>query len=54
MSLSWVVGVWACIMGVLPASLKSTDMAFRAFGLSNAILFSIVMVVIVRYHNPKK
>ena len=48
-SLAWAFGVWGCIALMLPASLSSTDRVLRAFGLSNFVLFSAVVAVVVAY-----
>ena len=49
-SLIWVFGIWACILGMLPSSLISTDPILVAFGIVNTILFTAVVVVVVWYH----
>lgn len=51
-SLSWAIGVWVCIILMTPQALRSTDVAFRAFGIVNIFFFSIVAYLIVKYH-PK-
>ncbi len=48
-SLSWVLGVYACILVMLPSGLASPDPAFKAFAILNAILFSGVVVQVLRY-----
>lgn len=48
-SVSWAIGVFVCILLMLPAALTSPDPAFRAFGAINALLFGGVVVQIVRY-----
>ena len=53
-SLAWLFGVWGCILGILPSSLMSADPVFKAFGLTNAVLFSVVVAVILRYRLSKK
>ena len=49
-SLIWVIGVWVCVMGVLPSSLFSEDMVLRAFGIVNAIFFTAVFLVVLWFH----
>jgi len=49
-SLVWTFGIWACILGMLPASLVSSDAILRAFGIVNAVLFTAVVVAVVLYH----
>jgi uncharacterized protein with PQ loop repeat len=48
-SLSWALGVWACIVLMTPQALRSSDAAFRAFGIFNLLFFSIVAFLIVKY-----
>ena len=53
-SLVWVIGVWVCILFMSPTALTSSDFAFRAFGVTNLIFFTTVVVVTVRYRLGKK
>ena len=50
LSLIWVVGVWGCIVLMFPMTLVSPDPVFKLFGISNIILFTVVMIVAVKYH----
>ncbi len=49
-SLVWTFGIWACTVGMLPASLRSADHVLKAFGIVNLVLFTGVVVAVVRYH----
>jgi len=49
MSLAWAWGVLVCILLMLPSALISPDRVFRAFGIVNAVLFSLVVIQIIRY-----
>jgi hypothetical protein len=49
-SLVWVVGVWICVMGLLPSSLQSPDRILFAFGVVNALLFSGVFLSVLYFH----
>ncbi len=49
-SLVWVVGVWICVMGLLPSSLQSPDPILFAFGVVNAVLFSGVFLSVLYFH----
>ena len=49
LSVSWALGVLACILLMLPASLRSPDVILRVFGVANAALFSLVVIQILRY-----
>ena len=48
-SLWWALGVLACILLMLPSAVISTDIVFKTFAVVNAILFSAVVVQIIRY-----
>ena len=49
LSLWWVFGVWACLLLMLPSGLQSSDMVFRVFTVVNAVLFTAVVVQVLRY-----
>ena len=49
-SVPWVVGVWFCMLFMLPSSLISDDMVLKSFCISNVALFSIVAIVVWIYH----
>ena len=48
-SVAWVMGVWLCIMLMVPSAMISPDPIFKAFSLVNAALFSAVAVQVIRY-----
>ncbi len=48
-SVWWAVGVWVCLLGMLPSGLASPDRVFRLFTIVNLVLFSGVVVCVVRY-----
>lgn len=48
-SVAWAVGVLACIVLMLPAALVSPDPVFKVFSIVNAVLFSGVVVQVVRF-----
>ncbi|HOG23738.1 MAG: hypothetical protein BWY44_01512 [Candidatus Omnitrophica bacterium ADurb.Bin292] len=50
LSLFWLFGVWTCILLMSPAALMSQDIAFRLFGWTNLIFFTVVVVVAAKYH----
>ena len=50
-SLSWALGVWACMAAMLPSGLASSDIVFQAFTVSNVVLFSGVVVQVLRYRS---
>jgi len=53
-SLLWAFGVWGCLLLMFPASLRSTDIVWKAFNISNLILFSAVVFAAVFYRSRKK
>ena len=53
-SLSWALGVWVCIVLMTPQALRSTDEAFRAFGIVNILFFSVVTFLVVKYRRKSK
>ena len=50
-SVSWTLGVFGCILLMLPSALASPDVIFRAFGAVNAVLFGAVVVQVLRYRS---
>ena len=48
-SLFWALGVWICLVLMLPAALISDDIVFKAFSITNIILFSIVVIQVLRF-----
>lgn len=53
-SLSWGVGVWLSLVAMAPAGMKSPDMVWRAFIISNMILFTAVVICIFIFRNGPK
>jgi hypothetical protein len=53
-SLAWCVGVWACLVLMLPSGLRSPDPVFRIFAVANLALFSGVLVQVVRYRREAR
>ena len=52
-SLTWVLGVWACILLMSPAAVRSSDPAFRIFGWMNLVLFTGVVVQVLRFRDKR-
>ena len=48
-SLWWVLGVFACLLLMLPSGLTSPDAVFRVFSVVNVILFCAVVIQVLRY-----
>lgn len=53
-SLTWVVGVWMCIVLMTPRALMSSDLAFRYYGIVNIIFFTLVLFFTVKYRKKKE
>jgi hypothetical protein len=49
LSLSWAVGVWACLVLMLPSGLASPDPVYRVFAVMNVVLFSGVLAQVLRF-----
>ncbi len=52
-SMTWVAGVWICIFLMTPRAIQSQDIAFRLFGITNIIFFSLVSFFAVKYRKGK-
>lgn len=48
-SLSWALGVWVCSVLMAPAGFNSPDIVWRAFNITNLVLFSGVVIVVLKY-----
>jgi len=48
-SLWWVLGVWVCLLLMLPSGVRSSDIVFRAFTVVNIVLFTGVVIQTLRY-----
>jgi len=53
-SLPWALGVFICLLFMLPAALMSSDVVFKAFAVVNIVLFGAVVVQVVRYRRPPR
>ncbi len=51
LSLYWLFGIWGCILLMLPWALVTRDVVLRAFGVMNFLLFSAVVVAVLKYRN---
>jgi len=49
LSLTWALGVWGCIVLMMPSVLISPDIVFQIFGIVNITFFSVVVVYILKY-----
>ncbi|MCM8775406.1 MAG: hypothetical protein NC930_03530 [Candidatus Omnitrophica bacterium] len=48
-SLSWLFGVWSCVLLMFPSALISPDIIYRIFGCLNAVLFTAVVGTVWKY-----
>jgi len=48
-SLWWTLGVFVCLLLMLPSGLTSTDAVFKLSSVVNSVLFGAVVVQVVRY-----
>ena len=48
-SVAWAIGVFVCLVAMLPAGLASPDVVFKAYTVVNVLLFSVVVVQVIRY-----
>ena len=49
LSLWWTFGILACLLMMLPAGLASSDVVFKVFTVINLVLFSAVVIQVLRY-----
>ncbi|MFN0118386.1 MAG: hypothetical protein ACKVQC_08880 [Elusimicrobiota bacterium] len=52
-SLFWLFGIWGCIVAMFPSTMNSPDPILKAFGITNMIMFSLVVVVVMLYRKKK-
>ena len=48
-SLAWTVGVFICLLLMLPSALTSADLVFKIFSAVNIVFFTGVVIQVVRY-----
>lgn len=48
-SMSWLWGVWVCSILMAPAGFISKDMVWRCFNIVNLVLFTGVVVAVLKY-----
>ncbi len=48
-SVAWALGIYACILLMLPAGLASADISFKVYAVLNVLLFSGVVIQVLRY-----
>lgn len=53
LSIHWALGVWICFLLMAPESLRSPDIVWRVFSITNIILFTCVVIVVLVYRKGK-
>ena len=48
-SLAWALGIWFCLVGMLPSGLGSADAIFKIFSVINLLFFSAVLFQVFRF-----
>ena len=48
-SMYWALGVWTCLLLMVPSGLLSEDIVWKVFSVVNFAFFSIVAVFVVIY-----
>ena len=48
-SLTWAFGIWFSLLGMLPASLISSDSILKVFAISNLGIFSWVLILVLYF-----
>ena len=49
LSLWWTLGVFICLLLMLPSGLVSTDPVFKVFSVVNVVLFGAVVIQVIRF-----
>lgn len=52
-SLGWLWGVWVCCVIMAPSGISSQDIVWRTFNIVNLILFTGVVIVVLKYRQKK-
>ena len=49
-SVSWIVGLWVCSVGMAPAAIiSSEDLVWKTFNVVNVILLTGVLIAVIYY-----
>ena len=49
-SMVWALGVWVCILLMAPSGFQSKDIVWKAFNITNLVLFSAVVFFVLKFH----
>ncbi len=53
-SLWWGIGIWTCLLLMLPHGLITEEVVLRGFTIANFTLFTIAYIIIFYYRKPRK
>lgn len=53
-SLVWALGVWTCLLFMLPSGLLSKDIVWKVFCIANFSLFSFVVIFVLYFRKERK
>ena len=53
LSLTWLWGVWTCMLLMLPWAFVTKDVVLRVYSFINFVLFSGVVVVVMKFRSRK-
>lgn len=52
-SLSWLWGIWICTVLMAPSGFASEDIVWKTFNIVNLIMFSGVVIVVLKYRRHR-
>jgi uncharacterized protein with PQ loop repeat len=52
-SISWALGVWICMLLMAPSAFVSEDIVWRIFNIINTVIFSIVVIIVLKYRKKR-
>ncbi|NQT90964.1 MAG: hypothetical protein HQ558_06900 [Candidatus Omnitrophica bacterium] len=52
-SIWWAIGVWTCLLLMLPHGLVTEEVVFRWFTIVNFVIFSLAASVVIIFHKKR-
>lgn len=52
-SMYWALGVWVCMLLMLPSAVVSEDLVWRVFSVMNLTLFTLVVIFVMIYRKSR-
>ena len=53
-SVSWIIGLWVCSVGMAPAAIiSSEDLVWKTFNVVNVVLLTAVLIAVIYYRNGR-